>query len=221
MAKSFFRWITVMLLPLILAGLHLSVVQSQQGSRGVFRNREPNVHVPNLYADKLTLKITVVNLPGANDPRSYSECSYQVFFVPEDKYYEALQALPGGAQNLAPAQFPGRMLIAEGTIKKNVLTTIGERTFTRSVPFKAKIPDAQQTKFARLMFSYAVKIFDGKLNRAVYRSGVFLNFPFDDSSNQSSAWRRETLYLNFLVTDGGELYRSQWARKDGDTSWDR
>lgn len=221
MAKGLFRWITVMLLLLVLAGLHLSVVQSQQGPRVAFRNREPNVHAPNLYANKLTLKVTVVNLPGANDPHSYSECSYQVFFVPEDKYYEALQALPGGAQNLAPAQFPGRMLIAEGTIKKNVLTTIGERTFTRSVPFKAKIPDAQQTKFACLMISYAVKIFDGKLKRAVYRSGVFLNFPFDDSSDQSSAWPRETLYLNFLITDGGELYRSQWARKDGDTSWDR
>lgn len=220
MIKHVLRRIGLALLVLTFGGLHLSV-HSQQGSRTTFRNREPNVHAPNLYADKLTLKVTLVNLPGASDLHSYAECAYQVFFIPEDKYYEALQSLPSGAQNPTPAQFPGRMLIAEGSIRKTALTTIEQRTYSRTFPFKTKIPGSQQTKFARLMTGYSLKVFDAKLNKSVYRSGIFTTFPFDDGSDQSNAWARQALYVNFLISDSGDIYRSQRARKDGDTNWDR
>jgi len=219
MTKSLFRLIGVILLLLPLAGLDRSVVQSQQGSRVTFRIREPNVHAPDLYADNLTLKITLVNLPGAGDPHSYSEVSYQVVFVPEDQYYAALQELPPGGSNPALAQFQGRILLAEGTIKKNVLATIQQRTSSREFPFKVKVPDGKRTKFAHLLTSYSVKIFDAKLKKSVYRSGIFSAFPFDDASDQSKVSQRQILYLSFLVSDDGELARSQRARRDGDTSW--
>jgi hypothetical protein len=197
----------------------ISVAYAQQGPKTNFRIREPNVHAPWLYNDNLTLKITLVNLPGADNAGSYSECSYQVFFIPEDKYYTAVASLPSGAQNPTPDQFPGRLLIAEGTIKKNHLKTIEQRTYTRAFPFKSKVPDAQQTKFARLMTSYSVKVFDAKLNKTVYRSGIFLTFPFDDASDQGNAPARQTLYTSFMISDSGDIYRSQRPRKDGDTNW--
>jgi hypothetical protein len=168
----------------------------------------------------LKLKVALVNLPGAGDPRSNMEVSYQLFFIPEEKYYEAVQQLPPGGSNPRPAQFPGRVLLAEGQVKKSGLATIEERTSARGdIAFKSKIPDEQRTKFARLMTSYSVKIFDARLNTPVYQSGIFVTFPFDDSAGPASAVRRDTIYLNFIITPQGQLNRSQWARKDGETNW--
>lgn len=215
-------------LPSLIAALFLLLISAilppdtsaQDRGRGTFRTREPNVHAPQLYADRLRLKTTLVDLPGANDARSSWEVTYQVFFIPEEKYYEAIRQLPPGGSNPRPAQFPGRMLLAEGQIKKSKLGTIQERTSVRdNVAFKAKIPDEQRTKFARLITSYSVKIFDAKLNMPVYHTGIFTTFPFDDSASASNIVQRDTIYLNFIITPQGQLNRSQWARKDGDTNW--
>lgn len=194
--------------------------QPQQNRRTVFRKREPDLYAPELYSDNLKLKVILVNLPGAENARSNWEVNYQVFFIPEDKYYEAVQHLPPGGSNPTPAQFSGKLLLAEGKVKKNGLATTQERTYVNdNIPFKIKVPDGQRTKFARLMTSYSVKIFDAKLNTTVYSAGIFTTLPFDDTSNESKVIPRDTLYLDFLVTPQGEIYRAQWPRKEGDTNW--
>jgi hypothetical protein len=209
--------IAASVLLLILATAHNALAQGR--GRGTFRTREPNVHAPQLYSDRLKLKVTLVDLPGAGDAHSTLEVSYQVFFIPEEKYYEAVQQLPPGGSNPRPAQFPGRMLLAEGHVRKSGLATIQERTTVRDIPFKVKIPDEQRTKFARVLTSYSVKIFDAKLNTPVYHSGIFVTFPFDDTASTTNVVPRDTIYLNFIITPQGQLNRSQWARSDGDLNW--
>jgi hypothetical protein len=211
--------LTVAALQLTLVfGAFLPAVAPQKTSGG-FKTREPNVHAPELYADNLDFVATLVNLPGAQKRQSYWELSYQLFLVPEEKYYAALKSFPRGASNPTPEQFPGRILLAEGHKKKTRLGTMKERTITLAgLPFKQKIPDAQRTKFALLMTGYSVKIFDAELNTTVYRSGIFLTEPFEmNDQNQTSA--RKTIYLNFGVNPDGTLNRSQSARTSNDTGW--
>src|SRR5687768_5169436 len=160
-------------------------VTAPQGRSSGFKVHEPNVHAPHLFADKLDFVATLVRLPGAEKKQSYWELSYQLFFVPEDKYYEALKHAPRGPSNPTPEEFPGRILLAEGHKKRMSVGTPKERTITLTgVSFKSKIPDAQRTKFSYLMTAYSLKIFDAKLNTTVYKSGVFLREPFEQSNDQ-------------------------------------
>ena len=180
--------------------------------------REPNVHVSHLYADRIDFIATLVKLPGAEKKQSYWELSYQLYFVPEDKYYEALKGFPRGGSNPTPEQFPGRILLAEGHKKKTRLGTLKERTITLTgVVFKEKVPDVQRTKFALLMTGYSVKIFDAELNTTVYNSGIFLTEPYEDDNDQKQAIARRTIYLNFGVNPNGTLNRSQLPPKTSDT----
>ena len=190
-----------------------------QGTRGGHRTREPNLHVPNLYADKIDLIATLVDLPGSKKKESYWELSYQLFFVPEEKYYETIQRLPKGGSSLTPEEFSGRILLAEGRQKKARLETLQERTISLTgVPFKQKVPDAQRTKFAYLMTSYAVKIFDAELNTTVYYSGMFLTEPYEaDLNDEKQDIARKSFYLSFRVTPNGTLNRSQLRPKIRDT----
>lgn len=203
----------------LLSGTFLAPPPAAQKARGGFKVREANLHAPELYADNLDFVATLVKLPGAQKRGTYWELSYQLFFIPEEKYYTALKSFPRGASNPTPEQFPGRILLAEGHKKKTRLGTLKERTITlRGLPFKQKIPDAERTKFALLMTGYSVKIFDAELNTTVYRSGIFLTEPFEmNEQDQTSA--RKTIYLNFGVNPDGTLNRSQSARTSNDTGW--
>lgn len=188
--------------------------------RSNFTVREPNVHAPDLYADHIDFVATLVDLPGASKKQSYWELSYQLFFIPEAKYYEALRQLPKGGSNPGPEQFHGRVLLAEGHRKKTRLGTLKDRTiFLNDVPFKQKVPDAQRTKFALLMTGYTVKIFDAALNTTVSRSGIFLAEPFEMNADGELAVARKTIYLNFMINPDGTLNRSQSARNSTDTTW--
>jgi len=176
-----------------------------QKARGGFKVREPNLYAPHLYADNLNFEAALLNLPGVGNKQSYWELSYQIFFVPEDKYYEALKRAPKGPSNPTPEEFPGRILLAKGhRVKMRVSRTIT----LHGVPFKQKIPDAQRTKFAHLLTAYSVKIFDAQLKTTVYYSGIFLTEPYEqDETDQAIA--RKTIYLNFGVNRDGTLNRSQ------------
>ncbi|MEN3327693.1 MAG: hypothetical protein V7638_2500 [Acidobacteriota bacterium] len=179
-----------------------------------FTVREENVYAPRLYADTLNFVATLVNLPGVNQKQSYWELSYQLYFVPEDKYYEALQRAPRGPSNPTPEEFPGRMLLTEGHIKKTRLATLQDRTITFDVPFKQRIPDAKRTKFAHLMTAYSMKIFDAELNTTVYSSGLFLTEPYEpDPRDEKQATARKTIYLSFGINPNGSLNRSQLPPK--------
>jgi hypothetical protein len=186
-------------------------VPTYQTPGGGFKVREPNLHAPQLYADRIDFIATLVKLPGAQKKQSYWELSYQLYFIPEEKYYEALRGFPRGGSNPTPEQFPGRILLAEGHKKKTRLGELKERTINLTgVVFKEKVPDALRTKFAYLMTAYSVKIFDAELNTTVYRSGIFLAEPFEDQ-NQDAA--RKTIYLNFGVNPDGTLNGSQLRPK--------
>ncbi len=195
----------------------VSLFAVQTGSSG-FKVRQPNLYAPNLYADNIDFIATLEKLPGANKKQSYWELSYELYFIPEDKYHETLQRLGRGGHNLTPQQFPGRILLAEGHKKKTRLGTPEQQTIALSgVAFKQKIPDTQRTKFAVLMTSFSVKIFDAELNTTVYKSGVFLTAPYESHpQDQKQAFARKTLYLNFGVNQNGTLNYSQLPRKPGD-----
>jgi len=212
---SFFRVYLLfgsLLVPL--AGLTIPSAATPQNRQGGFTRREPNLYAPNLYADKIDFVATLTKLPGADNKQSHWELSYQLFFIPEEKYYQAVQSFPKGGSNPTPEQFPGRILLAEGRRTKSPLTTPQERTFTLTgVPFKQKIPDLQRTKFSYLMTSYSVKIFDAELKTTVYYSGIFLVEPYEDSNNQNQVAARKTLYASFGVNRDGSLDRSQMRPK--------
>jgi hypothetical protein len=194
-------------------------VQASQGG-GTMTVRQPNLHVPNLYADNIDFVATLVDLPGAKNKQSYWELSYQLFFVPEDKYYETIRRLPRGGFNPTPEEFAGRILLAEGHQKKTGLDELKHRTITLTgVPFKQKVPDAQRTKFAYVLTGYSLKIFDAQLNTTVYRSGIFLTEPYEANSQaQSQDLPRKTFYATFAVTPNGTLNRSQERPRIRDTS---
>lgn len=196
-----------------------SSVAAQTGQRG-FTMREPNLYAPHFYADKIDFIATLVDLPGAKKKQSHWELSYQLYFIPEDTYYEALRRLRKSGSNPTPEQFSGRILLAEGHKRKPRLATLRDRTIVLTgVPFKQKVPDAQRTKFAYLMTGYSVKIFDAALNTTVYRSGIFLTEPFEaNSDDQKQASARKTIYLSFAVNPDGVLNYSQAAPKTSDTT---
>ena len=208
------RILIVILLQLTLVFTSFSVLQAESSQ---FKVRENNLYAPNLYADKVDFLATLVDLPGAKKRQSSWELSYQLFFVPEDKYYETVKRLPKGGSNPTPEQFPGRILLAEGHKKKTRLSTAQQRTIgLDGVTLKERVPDVLRTKFAVLMTSYAVKIFDAELNTTIYHSGIFLTDPYEENE-QKQAIPRRTIYLNFAVTPDGTLNYSQLRRKTDTT----
>ena len=210
------RFLTTILLQYVLLSSFVPSAIAQSNRRG-FKTREPNLYAPKLYADNLDFIATLVKLPGVSKKQSYWELSYQLYFVPEDKYYEAVRRLPQGGSNPSPEEFSGRILLIEGHKKKTRLDTLKDRTITLTgVAFKQRVPDAQRTKFALLMTAYSVKIFDAELNTTVYRSGIFLTEPYEaDPNDQKQANPRKTIYLNFGVNPDGSLNRSQLPPNPG------
>jgi hypothetical protein len=180
---------------------------------------EPDVHAPNLYSDSLKLKMTLINLPGAAEAGSSWEVSYQVFFVPEAKVREMLKGRPSGGWNPTPADFPGRILLGEGKLRRTSLRALSDRTYlSADIPLKARVRDKDRTKFATILTSYSVKIFDAGLKSSIYRSGTFVTRPFADDPG-GGATARTLLYANFYVSPQGRLFYSQWPRNSESTTW--
>jgi hypothetical protein len=206
--------------PQSLAVPSFALHKAQRGRSG-FTVREPNLYAPHVYADNLEFIATLVDLPGARKKRSYWELSYQLYFVPEDKYYEAVKRLPRGPSNPTLEQFPGRMLLLEGHKMTRHLDSLKERTIhLTGVRFKQKVPDSQRTKFAYLMTHFSVKVFDAELKTTVYRSGLLFTEPYEDHpQDPNQAIARKTIYLSFMVTPEGNLHLSQLARDPGSTKW--
>jgi hypothetical protein len=194
-----------------------------QGQRRVrtIKKAEPNVHAANLYADRIKLKLTLINLPGADEPGSTWEASYQIYFISEENFKNALRSAPQGGWNPSPADFPGRILLGEGRIKRTPLRTLAERTYmSKPLPLKGKVADGSRTKFATILTSYSVKIFDARLKSNIYRAGTFVAKPFtgDASAGENEA-ARTLLYANFYVSPNGQLFYSQRPRNTEATTW--
>ena len=201
--------IKTVLLQLMLVTSLLSPATSQVKRSG-FKVREPNLHAPQLYAETLNFHASLLKLPGAENKQSYWELSYQIFFIPEDNYYESIQRLPKGPSNPTAEAFAGRIQLAAGHKQRMQVRTLQQRTINLTgVPFRQKIPDAQRTKFARLLTAYSLKIFDAQLKTTIYYSGIFLAEPFAEGADQNEPIARKTVYLNFSVNADGTLNRSQ------------
>ena len=224
------KLLTAILMPAVLfcapgsaySSLGRQVSRDRQSALSRFTAMEPNVHAPELYADKLTPLFCLVNLPGADSPASYIEVSYQVYFVAEAAFRETIARVSkGGGHPISPTQFTDKLLLGDGRFRIKRLGTLIERTRAgRPIDFKAKVPDNSRTKFATVLTTFAVKIYDGKLKTPFYRTGFFATQPFDDDPAQPGrAVPRQNLYTNFIITDKGDLYTSQWRRSSGDTGW--
>lgn len=187
------------------------------------RTIRPNQLAPELYADELSLKITLMNLPGAATPASYWEVEYKVYFVAEQDFERTVKELnkAGKGRELRPEHFQSKILLAEGKFNKQKLATLKDRAFLRQkIEFRGKVPHAQQTSFSSIMSFYAVKVFDGKLKKDVYGSDVFTVPPFEhDASDRNSLSPRNELFLNFFVADSGALYRSNTKSASESTEW--
>ncbi|HET8781473.1 MAG TPA: hypothetical protein VFM63_03570 [Pyrinomonadaceae bacterium] len=183
----------------------------------------PNRVTPELYSDNLTLKITLMNLPGAANSASYLQVEYKVYFVAEAEFEKTMRQLKSEGKNreLKPEYFPNKTLLVEGKVDKRDLKTLAARTFVRDgIEFKRKVPNEQQTIFANLLAFYSVKVYDGELKKDVYQSGVFVTPPFDtDSSDQTSFSPRSHVYLNFFVSPDGTLYRSNRKAASETSEW--
>ncbi len=208
-------------LPSRLSGV-LAHGQTQKPKATRIRRYEPNVYAPQLYADSLSMKFTLVDLPGAKQAGSYWEVSYRLYFITEAEYWNVIkEAGRSGQAGLDPSQFPEKIPLADGNFKGKQLATLKDRTYFRAgITFKAKIPDHARTKFAALITSYAVKIYDARLKQTLYRSSMWTTRPFDDDPVQPEpAIPRQVLYTNFFVAPQGELFESQWPRDNNNTDW--
>jgi hypothetical protein len=196
------------------------------------RRIEPNMLAPELYEDRLSMKLTLVDLPGASDARSTWEGSYQLYFISEAEFKKVSEAVmrkqqekePGKTTfgwNPEPADFPGKILLAEGAISKKNITTPEQRVHLHGdIPFKEKIPAELRTKGAHLMTVYSVKVYDARLKVPAYDKGIFLAFPFDDQTDPEKIAPRKIVYTSFYVSPKGDIWNSQLPRRDGDTKWD-
>jgi hypothetical protein len=187
------------------------------------RTITPNRPAPQLYADKLALKITLMNLPGAETPPSHWEVEYRVYFVAEQDFEKTLKEMnkAGKGRELRPEHFQSKVLLAEGKFRKQKLATFKERVFLRQgIDFRSKVPLDQQTSFSSIMSFYSVKIFDGKLKKDIYGSDVFIVPPFENAiDDRNSLSPRADLFLNFFVAENGSLYRSNTKSASESTEW--
>ena len=195
----------------------------QQKMRIDRRTIRPNLIAPELYSDKLSLKITLMNLPGAAMSTSHWEVEFQLFFVPEQDFEKTMKELnkAGKGRELRPEYFPSKILLATGKFNKQRLDTLKERAFLRQgIAYRDKVPAELQTSFSSLMTFYSVKVFDGKLKKDVYGSDVFIVPPFEtDTNDRNSLAPRTDLFLNFFVADDGSLYRSNTKSGSETTEW--
>src|SRR5882724_4015319 len=204
----------------------LAICQPQKKDKSrskatTFRNAEPNLYAPQLYADELSLRMALVDLPGAKTNGSNLEISYHLYFVSEAENKEVMDKLLAQSRpqngvrtfsgSIDPGQYTKKILIVEGKINKTTLATPQERiVLLDKISFKSKVPDQIRTKFGYLMTFYSIKIFDAKLKLLIYRSGSFMTFPFeDDQTIPKNVISRKILYANFFVTQDGQLFTSQ------------
>lgn len=200
-----------------------SEAQDDKAKRGSFVHIEPNYYSPALYSESLNCKVTLINLPGADQRGSYLEVEYEIYFVSEVNFDQTMRRLVGrvGTANPQASDFTEKILLARGSFKATRLNSLQGRTrIVGPIAFKSKIPDAQRTKAANLITSYSVKIHDARLKRRIFDAGVWITKPFEaDPSRPETAIPRRTLYANFFVSNDGDLFKSQWPRNTTATTW--
>lgn len=190
----------------------------QAPERKGFRVAIPNLHAPELYSRFIKVRITLVDLPGAGDPASNWEMSYQLYHISEESFDRAAGKRRAGGWNPMAADFPGHVLLGGGKFKRGPLSQLQDRVFvSQPIPFKSKVADKNRTKFAHLMLIYSLKISDARLHSTIYKSSAFFNDPFETQDGREVA--RTTFHLSFRVTPQGALNASIMPEHANATSW--
>lgn len=144
--------------------------------------------------------------------------SYRLYYVSEANFTRVLRGRPGGAWGHSAEDFPGRILLGEGSFRRGPLSGPQDRAFfSPPIAFKSKVADRDRTKFARLLLSYSLKISDGRLNSTLYKSGIFLDDPFVTVGGRDAA--RSEFYLSFLVTPEGRINASILPQDAANGRW--
>jgi hypothetical protein len=203
----------VLLCTFCIAATTAASSQDRKSGTSAGTMREPNLSAPDLFAERLSFKAALVDLPGYSDPKSSWELNYEVYFIPESEYYSVIDRLPPGQHNLEAGTFNRKFLLGENRIKKVLLTTPQERSDIKEIYFKSKVPEKDKTKFARLLTAYSVKIYDAHLKLPIYHSGVFVTNIFEKNPDNTQVGPKKTLYLNFSVSPDGTLSYSQRAKQ--------
>lgn len=189
---------------------------SQERKRSSSVRVIPNHHAPELYADKINFRLTLVNLPGANSPESNWQTSYKVYFVPESEFDGALRAV--GNREPTPEDFPGKILITSGSVNKKSLQNISGRIVEKNaLPFKVKIPDKSKTMFGKIITFYTAKIYDARLKKTAYQTSLFISPPFEPNGAEKKPL--ENIFLNLYVNNDGRLFTSQMERNKTNADW--
>ncbi len=189
-------------------------------SQGAITGNSPATE---LYLNKLTLKVTLINLPGASHMDSSWQAEYQVYFVAEQEFEASMKRLTRNdrGREPTPSDFPGKILLTEGRFEKKGLSRLEERTFVSDgIEFKRKIPIELQTSFSSILVFYSIKIYDDKLRKNIYKSGVAIYPPFDtDSKENGRTSPRRGVYLSFYVAENGAVYWSSRKSAGETTEW--
>jgi hypothetical protein len=204
---------------LLLVGPAPPVPAQQPETRTTFRTAVRNLHAPELYSRSVRVRVTLVELPGAGDPATSWEMSYQLYHISEATLEKAVRGRPRGGWSPTAEDFPGRVLLGEGKFRRAGLSTPGERTvLSAPMPFRSKVADRDRTKFAHLLLVYSLKINDARLGSTLYRSGAFLNDPFETLGDGRDV-ARTTFPLSFLVTPQGRVYSSVRPQDATTANW--
>ncbi|MCI0562916.1 MAG: hypothetical protein MN733_30920 [Nitrososphaera sp.] len=187
------------------------------------RTITPDLRATELYSDRLSLKVTLINLPGADHINSYWHAEFKVYFVPEREFQDSVKQLArnGKDRQLRPEYFPNRIPLTGGKFDKKELGTLDKRTFvSREIEFRRKIPVEHQTSFSSILVFYSIKIYDDKLRKHIYKSDVVVYPPFDTDSNKNDKLSpRSGIYLSFYVAEGGSIYWSNRKSAGETTEW--
>src|SRR5574338_5119 len=204
----FFASITIFALPAGRTEVSRAQEQIKRSTTEVLR---ANQTAPELYSNHLRMTITLVNLPGATNPESNFSGSCGLFFIPEADWIETTRQMPSGGIKLQASDFKGRLKLTEINFNNANLANLKDRIRVEDkIPFGSRIAGEQKTKLARLITDCSVKVYDGQLKRSLYSSGVLVTRPFEaDSADSSKLHPRTNIYVSFLVTPEGKIFRSQ------------
>lgn len=175
----------------------------------------PNRYAPEFYGEDLSVKATLVDLPGADMAGSTWTLSYEVYFLPEGVVKELALKRGGrlGAET-SVSDFPQRIFLGKGDFTKKNLKTLADRTvISENFKFRSKIPVSMQMETAKLITAYTMKIYDAKLKKTLVKTRNFYGRVFIGNKEK----KREKIYLTFNVTPSGDVYDSPLEKEDDST----
>ena len=191
-------------------------VLGQKPKVTTFINVTPNRFAPEFYAEDLSVKATLVNLPGADTAGSTWTLSYEVYFLPEGQVGE-LAAKRGGrlGSETSVSDFPKRIFLGKAGFTKKNLKTLADRTvISEKFKFRSKIPVSLQMENANIITAYTIKVYDAKLKKTLVRNRIFYGRIFIGDKQ-----KRSKVYLSFYIPPSGEINDSQLEKEDNSTKW--